>query len=213
MNTILMNSGNSKTSGPHRLLLHILDKINWKGSDKYVPLSNISIYYAWKNHTKTIDLKYQFQCGTKNLNYLTDHILHQILQIILIILSKNMKPWLIILQIRIYVTKTENRITFRTKTGYYLELLTPAAMKLFGSTKNKITEDDNFESVPHLSKMIINMIWESYIHLLLIMGHSKMTSLQKCHILDPPFPMSRLVTFFIVLSSPPRPSLIKDLEK
>ena len=31
-------------------------------------------------------------------------------------------------------------------------------MKLFGSTKNKITEDDNFESVPHLSKMIINMI-------------------------------------------------------
>ena len=86
-------------------------------------------------------------------------------------------------------------------------------MKLFGSTKNKITEDDNFESVPHLSKMIINMIQESYIHLLLIMGHSKMTSLQKCHILDPPFPMSRLVTFFIVLSSPPRPSLIKDLEK
>ena len=46
MNTILMNSGNSKTSGPHRLLLHILDKINRKGSDKYVPLSNISIYYA-----------------------------------------------------------------------------------------------------------------------------------------------------------------------
>ena len=45
------------------------------------------------------------------------------------------------------------------------------------------------------------------------MGHSKMTSVQKLQILDPPFPMSRLVTFFIVLSSPPRPSLIKDLEK
>ena len=60
MNTILMNSGNSKTSGPHKLLLHLLDKINWKGIDKYVALSNISIYYAWKNHAITKDLKYQF---------------------------------------------------------------------------------------------------------------------------------------------------------
>ena len=39
---------------------------------------------------------------------------------------------------RIYVNKTENRITFEIKTEYYLELLTPEAMTLFGSTKNKI---------------------------------------------------------------------------
>ena len=35
--------------------------------------------------------------------------------------------------IMIYVNKIENRITFKTKTGYYLELLTPERMKLLGS--------------------------------------------------------------------------------
>ena len=41
-------------------------------------------------------------------------------------------------------------MTFRIKTGYYLELLTPETMKLFGSTKSKITNDKNGENVPHL---------------------------------------------------------------
>ena len=45
------------------------------------------------------------------------------------------------LSIRIYVNKIENRITFKIKSGYYLELLTPETMKLLGSTKNKITKD------------------------------------------------------------------------
>ena len=45
------------------------------------------------------------------------------------------------LSIRIYVSKIENRITFKIKSGYYLELLTPETMKLLGSTKNKITKD------------------------------------------------------------------------
>ena len=44
-----MNSENSKTSDPHRLLLNLSDKINLKGSDKSVALSNLSIYYIWKN--------------------------------------------------------------------------------------------------------------------------------------------------------------------
>ena len=41
---------------------------------------------------------------------------------------------------RIYTNKIENRITFKIKTGYYLELLTPETMKLLGSTKSKITK-------------------------------------------------------------------------
>ena len=45
MDTIFMHSGNRKTSNPHRLLLNLSDKINLKRSDKYVALSNISIYY------------------------------------------------------------------------------------------------------------------------------------------------------------------------
>ena len=44
MDTIFMNSGNSKTSDPDRLLLNLSDKINLKRSDKYVALSRISVY-------------------------------------------------------------------------------------------------------------------------------------------------------------------------
>ena len=54
MGTIFMNSENSKTSDPHRPLLNLLDKINFERSDKYVALSNLSIYYTWKNVKKVI---------------------------------------------------------------------------------------------------------------------------------------------------------------
>ena len=50
---------------------------------------------------------------------------------------------------QIYVNKIENRVTFKIKNGYSLELLTPETMKLLGSTENKITKD-NGEKVPHL---------------------------------------------------------------
>ena len=54
------------------------------------------------------------------------------------------------LSIRIYVNKLTNRITFKIKTGYYLNLLIPETMKLVGSTGNKITKGKNSENVPHL---------------------------------------------------------------
>ena len=52
--------------------------------------------------------------------------------------------------IRIYINKIENRITFKIKTEYYLELLTSETMKLLGRTKIKITKDENGENVPRL---------------------------------------------------------------
>ena len=48
-----MNSRNSNTSNPHRLLLNLSDKIDLKRSDKYVALSNRNIYYIWKNIEKS----------------------------------------------------------------------------------------------------------------------------------------------------------------
>ena len=48
-----MNSENSKTSDPHRLLLNLLDKTNLKSIDKYVDLSNLSFYCSWKNIKKS----------------------------------------------------------------------------------------------------------------------------------------------------------------
>ena len=53
MDTISMNSENSKTADPHRLLLNLTDKISLKRSDKYVALSNLSMYYTWTNIKKS----------------------------------------------------------------------------------------------------------------------------------------------------------------
>ena len=53
MDTILMNSENSKTSDSHRLLI-LFDKTDLKRTDKYVAVSNLSIYYTWKQYKKVI---------------------------------------------------------------------------------------------------------------------------------------------------------------
>ena len=46
VNIIFMNSKNSKTSHTHRLLLSLTDKMNFKKSDKYIALSNLSMYFT-----------------------------------------------------------------------------------------------------------------------------------------------------------------------
>ena len=48
-----MNSKKSKTSHPHRLLINLTDKIDLRRKDKYIALSNLSIYYTWKNIKKS----------------------------------------------------------------------------------------------------------------------------------------------------------------
>ena len=52
--------------------------------------------------------------------------------------------------VKIYINKVENRITFKIKNEYTLEILTKETMKLLGSTENKITKDKYGENVPHL---------------------------------------------------------------
>ena len=50
----------------------------------------------------------------------------------------------------IFVSKNENRTTCKIKNGYYLEVLTPEALKLLGSTESKLTGEKKCENVPHL---------------------------------------------------------------
>ena len=52
--------------------------------------------------------------------------------------------------VRIYENKIENRITFKIKAKYHLELLTSETIKLLGSTENKINKDKNGKNIPHL---------------------------------------------------------------
>ena len=127
MGTIFMNSENSKTSDPHRLLLNLTDKINLKRNDKHVVLSNLSIYYSWKNIKKAYknnrfktsgpvwNEEFELLDGLYSASDIQDYFKY--------ILNKHEtvtdNP-----SITMYVTKIENRITFKIKTGYYLELLT-----------------------------------------------------------------------------------------
>ena len=84
MDTIFMNSENRKTTERHVLIFELTNKLDLRIGEKIIALSNLSIYYTWKNiNTITINLKYLHQDRMINLNYLMDPILYQILKIIL----------------------------------------------------------------------------------------------------------------------------------
>ena len=80
MDIIFINSENSKTSEPHVLVLKLTNKLDLRIGEKIIALSNLSIYYTWKNitHTITINLKNLHQHGMINLNYQMGCILYQI---------------------------------------------------------------------------------------------------------------------------------------
>ena len=153
MDTIFMNSENSKTSEYHVLVLKLTEKLGLRRGQKSVVLSNLSIYYTWKNMKssynnnwfqisgKAWSEEFKLPDGSYPISDIQDYF-----EYILKKHSENVdNP-----SIRIYVNKIENRITFKIKTGYYLKLLTPETMKLLGSTERKITKDKNGENVPHL---------------------------------------------------------------
>ena len=153
MDTIFMNSENSKTSEYHVLVLKLTDKLDLRRGQKNVALSNLSIYYTWKNIKSSYNNnRFKISAPTWNEEFelpngsysISD--IHDYFEYILKEHGENVNNPLI----RIYVNKIENRITFQIKTGYYLELLTPETMKLLGSTESKITKDKNGENVPHL---------------------------------------------------------------
>ena len=84
------------------------------------------------------------------MNYQMDHIKMSNIQVYFEYILKKHSESVDNPSIRMYVNKIENRITFKIKNGYYLELLTPEEMKLLRSTESKIPKDKNGENVPHL---------------------------------------------------------------
>ena len=153
MNTIFMNSENSRTSEYHVLVFKLTDKLDLRRGQKTVALSNLSIYYTWKNmkssynnikskiSAPTWNEEFELRDGSYSISDIQDYFEY--------ILKKHSEsvdnP-----PIRIYVNKIENRITFKIKSEYYLELLTPETTKLLGSAESKITKNKNGENVPHL---------------------------------------------------------------
>ena len=143
MDTIFMNSENSKTSEYPVLMLNLTDKLDLRRGQKTVALSNLSIYYTWKNIKSSYNNnKFKISAPTWSEEFeLPDgsHSISDIQDYFEYILKKHSESVDSPL-IRIYVNRIENRITFKIKSGYYLELLTPKTMKLLGSTESKITK-------------------------------------------------------------------------
>ena len=153
MDTIFMNSKNSKKSESHVLILKLINKLDLRIGEKTIALSNLSIYYTWKNikssynnnkfkiSAPTWNDKFELPDGSYSVSDIQDYFEY--------ILKKHGedidKP-----SVQIYVNKIENRVTFKIKNGYSLQRLTPETMKLIGSTTSKITRDKNGENVPYL---------------------------------------------------------------
>ena len=56
------------------------------------------------------------------------------------------------------MNRIKNRIVFKIKTGYKLELLTPETMKLLGSTKKDVEKDKGGENVPKLESVEVVLV-------------------------------------------------------
>ena len=127
MDTKFLNSKNSGTSDPHRLLFNLTYKINLKRSDKYVALSNLGIYDTWKHIKNSYkNNKFEVPAPTQNKELeLPDgsYSVSDIQDYFKYILKKHEEKT-DNSSIIIYVNKTENRVTFKIKTEYYLKLLT-----------------------------------------------------------------------------------------
>ena len=91
MDTIYINSENSRSFEYHVLMLKLTDKLDLRGGQKSVSLSNRSIYYTWKNIKSSYNknLKYLLRHGVKSLNYQMDHIQYLISKITLNRFQKN----------------------------------------------------------------------------------------------------------------------------
>ena len=162
MGTIFMNSENSKTSEYHVLVLKLTDKLDLRRGQETFALSNLSIYYTWKNikssynynefkiSAPTWNEEFELPDGSYSVSDSQDYFEY--------ILKKHSEsvdnP-----PIRIYVNRTKNRIKFKIKSGYYLELLTTETMKLLRRTESKIAKDKNGEDVSHLEVVKLVLVY------------------------------------------------------
>ena len=124
MDTIFMNLDNSKTSKKHVLKLKLTSKLDLRLGEKVIVLSNLSIYYSWKN-IKSLYNNSKFNISSPtwieefslpDVSYSVSDIQDYFGYIMKKHRENTNKP-----SIQIYVNKTENRITFKIKNGYSLK--------------------------------------------------------------------------------------------
>ena len=151
-----MNTENSKTNEPHRFRLSLADKLNLKNPNKNIALGNLSIYYTWKNIKSAYNNnKFKISAPTWNDEFDLPDGSYSIadIQDYFEFIIKRHKTLTENHPVHIYLNKIKNRIVFKVKTGYKLELLSSETMKLLGSTKRDIDQDKDGEDVPKLESI------------------------------------------------------------
>ena len=140
-----MNSENSKTSKPYVLILKLTNKLDLRMGEMVIALLNLSNYHTWENMKNSYNSnKFKISAPTWHDKLLPDRSfsVSDIQDYFEYILKKHGedidKP-----PVQIYVNKIENRVIFKIKNGYCLQLLTSETMKLLRSTENKITKYKN----------------------------------------------------------------------
>ena len=162
-----MNTKNCKTSEPHRFRYNLIDNLDLKNPNKNMALANLSIYYTWKN-VKSIYNNNKFKISAPTWNETFDLLdgsynISEIQDYIEYIIKKHETigenaPTLI------YANKISNRIVFKIKTGYKLELLSKETMKLLGSTKDTTDADKNNANVPRLENVEVVLVHCNLVH-------------------------------------------------
>ena len=167
-----MNTENSKTNEPHIFILDLADKLNLKNPKKNIALLNFKyLLHLEKHYIEYNNNKFKISALTWNKtfdlpngSYTVDDIQDYFEFII-----KKHETLTDNSPVQIYANKTKNRTVFKIKNGYKLELLTPEAMKLLGSTKNVVDKDENSENVPKLESAEVvlvhcNLVKNDYQH-------------------------------------------------
>ena len=136
-----MNTLNSRTNKSNRFGYQFTDKLNLKNPNKNIALADLNIYYTWKNiKSEYSNNKFKISAPTWNDEFnLPDgsYSVSEIQDYFEYIVKKH-ETIADIPLVQMYVNKIKNRIVFKIKTGYKLELLTEETMQLLGSSKKVI---------------------------------------------------------------------------
>ena len=161
METFFMNTKNSKTSKPHKFRYKLIDKLDLKNPNKNMVLANLGIYYTWKN-VKSIynNNKFKISAPTWNDTFDLPDGLYNIpaIQNYIEYIIKKHETIGENAPILIYANTITNRVVFKIKTGYKLELLSKETMKSLGSTRGTIDADKNSENVPRLENVEVVLV-------------------------------------------------------
>ena len=164
METFFMNTKNIKTNEPNRFKYDLIDKLDLKNPNKNMAFGNLSIYYTWKNVKSTYNNNNKFKISAPTWNETFDlpdgsYNISEIQNYIEYIIKKH-ETIGETASILIYTNTINNRIVFKIKTGYKLELLSKETMKLLGSTKDIIDADKNSENVVLVHCNLVNNTYQ-----------------------------------------------------